>query len=107
MSEHFVYMLTNRWKNVLYTGMTNSLVNRLSEHKHGQFEGFTKKYNCTRLVYFERHQDSASAAAREKQIKGWTRTKKNALIATINPEWTDLSPFWQSLEGGGPSLRSG
>jgi len=108
MSEYFVYMLTNRWKNVLYTGMTDSLEGRLSDHKHRRFEGFTKKYNCDRLVYFERHDNGDSATAREHRIKGWTRAKKNALIATINPEWSDLSPVWHTLEGGDPSasLRS-
>ena len=100
-------MLTNRWKNVLYTGMTDGLDGRLSDHKHRRFEGFTKKYNCDRLVYFERHADGASAAEREQQIKGWTRAKKNVLIATINPEWNDLSRVWHALEGGDPSLRSG
>jgi putative endonuclease len=107
LSEYFVYMLTNRWKNVLYTGMTDGLDGRLSDHKHGRFDGFTRKYNCNRLVYFERHSDVASAAAREQQIKGWTRVRKDALIATINPEWNDLSNTWQTLEGGDPSLRSG
>src|SRR5215210_2949219 len=106
MSEYFVYMLTNRWKNVLYTGMTDGLAGRLEDHKHGRFDGFTKKYNCNRLVYFERHRDGDAAAAREKQIKGWTRAKKNALVATINPQWEDLSNLWQGLDGGGPSLRS-
>ena len=100
-------MLTNRWKNVLYTGMTDSLEGRLSEHKQRRFEGFTKRYNCDQLVYFERHPNGASAALREQQIKGWTRARKDALIATINPEWNDLSPIWQALEGGDPSLRSG
>ena len=57
MREFFVYLLTNRWKTVLYTGMSDSLEGRLSDHQNGRFEGFTKKYNCTRLVYFERHAD--------------------------------------------------
>ena len=88
---YFVYMLANRWRTVLYTGMTDSIEGRLSDHKNRRFPGFTNKYNCTELVYFEKHEDVDSAIAREKQIKGWTRAKKNALIATINPEWNDLS----------------
>jgi len=77
---YFVYILTNRWKTVLYTGMTDSIEGRLSDHINRRFEGFTKKYNCTQLVYFEALEDADSAMAREKQIKGWTRAKKNALI---------------------------
>jgi putative endonuclease len=87
---YFVYILTNRGKTVLYTGMTDSLEGRLSDHKHRRFSGFTKKYNCEFLVYFESFDTADAAIAREKQIKGWTRAKKNALIATINPDWDDL-----------------
>jgi putative endonuclease len=88
---YFVYILTNRWKTVLYTGMTDSIEGRLSDHVNRRFQGFTKRYNCTQLVYFEAFEDADSALRREKQIKGWTRAKKNALIATVNPEWNDLS----------------
>jgi putative endonuclease len=107
MNEYFVYMLTNRWKTVLYTGVTNSLERRVWEHKHKLIPGFTKQYNCEFLVYFETYNDVTQAIAREKQIKGWVRAKKNALIAGMNPEWNDLSAAWYSPEPAGPSLRSG
>ena len=94
MSEYFVYMLTNRWKKVLYTGMTDSLEGRLSDHKHRRFEGFTKKYNCDQLVYFELYEDIVQAIAREKQLKGWVRREKIALIESVNPRWQDLAEKW-------------
>jgi putative endonuclease len=84
-------MLTNKNRGVLYTGSTDSLEGRLSQHKDRVFDGFTKKYNCDRLVYFEIFDNAEAASLREKQIKGWTRAKKDALIATMNPDWNDLS----------------
>jgi len=101
--QYWVYLLTNRWKTVLYTGVTNELQRRIAEHKRHEVDGFTKQYNCDRLVYFEVFERIEQAIAREKQIKGWIRAKKNALIATTNPEWNDLTAQWQT----GPSLRSG
>ena len=98
MNEYYVYMLMNRWKTVLYTGVTNSLHRRVWEHKQKQVRGFTKQYNCEYLVYFETYNDITQAIAREKQIKGWTRSKKNALIATLNPEWKDLAADWYSRD---------
>jgi putative endonuclease len=95
----YVYFLTNRWKNVLYVGVTNSLERRIWEHKHGEIEGFTKKYNCEYLVYLELYDDIRHAIAREKQIKGWTRAKKNALVDGMNKEWLDLAADWYSDEG--------
>ena len=92
--QYFVYMMTNHWKNVLYTGVTNSLETRVSQHKAGAIPGFTKKYNCAHLVYFELFDRIEDAIAREKQIKGWVRIKKDALIATMNPEWNDLAADW-------------
>ena len=92
--QYAVYMMTNRWKNVLYTGVTSALATRVWQHKNGALPGFTKKYNCDRLVFFEISERIESAIAREKQIKGWTRAKKNALIATMNPEWIDLAEEW-------------
>lgn len=90
---YFVYILTN-WNNkVLYTGVTNNLERRLFEHKDCLVDGFTKKYNIHKLVYFDSTSDVKAAIAREKQIKGWTRRKKNALVESINPEWNDLSPY--------------
>jgi putative endonuclease len=103
--SYYVYMMTNRWKNVLYTGVTNSLERRVWQHKNGSFRGFTKQYNCDRLVYFEEFSEIDQAIAREKQIKGWSRAKKDALIAKQNPERTDLAETWYSA--GDPSLRSG
>ena len=103
--SYFVYMMTNRWKNVLYTGVTNDLERRIWEHKNGEVRGFTKKYNCDRLVYFEEFGEIDQAIAREKQIKGWSRAKKDALIDTQNRDRKDLAENW--FQAGGPSLRSG
>ena len=96
VQQYWVYMMTNRWKNVLYTGVTNSLEKRVWQHKNGAVPGFTKKYNCHFLVYFEEYGRVEQAIAREKEIKGWVRAKKNALIATMNPEWKDLAADWYS-----------
>ena len=92
--EYCVYILTNQHGNVMYVGVTNNLTRRLYEHKTGQLEGFTKKYNVNKLVYYEVGSDIREAIAREKQIKGWTRAKKNALVETMNPNWNDLSAEW-------------
>ena len=92
--QYFVYLLTNFELTVLYTGVTNSLERRIWEHKHGVFPGFTKRYQCDRLVYFEEYGEIDQAIAREKQIKGWTRARKDALIAQVNPEWKDLAADW-------------
>ena len=82
----------SNWNNkVLYTGITNNLERRVYEHKNKLLKGFTAKYNVNKLVYFEYTPDVNSAIAREKQVKGWTRQKKNELIQNINPEWKDLS----------------
>jgi len=86
-----VYIMTNKANTVLYTGVTSGLVGRVWQHKQKLVEGFTKKYNINKLIYYEITESIASAIAREKQIKGWTRAKKIALIETMNPEWRDLS----------------
>src|SRR5687767_9500134 len=96
--RYFVYMMTNRWKNVLYTGVTNSLEKRIWQHKNRVVAGFTKKYNCDRLAYFEEYGEIDQAIAREKQIKGWSRARKNALINAQNPEWNDLAAAWYTPE---------
>ena len=88
---YYVYILTNYTNSVMYIGMTNDLTRRISEHKSGLIEGFTKKYHVHKLVYFESTEDVNNAIKREKQLKGWTRAKKNALAETVNPEWKDLS----------------
>jgi len=92
-NSYFVYIMTNRSK-TLYTGVTNNLERRVYEHKHHLVEGFTKKYNITKLVYFEETNDVREAISREKQIKGWLRRKKIELIESVNPEWNDLSEDW-------------
>jgi putative endonuclease len=89
-------MMTNKWNNVLYTGVTNDLQRRLWEHRNLVGRGFTKRYNCNRLVYFEWYQDIRDAIARETQIKAWSRAKKDALIASLNPEWKNLSHEWDA-----------
>ena len=86
---YFVYIMTNK-SQTLYTGVTNNLLKRVYQHKNKLIDGFTKKYNITILVYYETHEDIRAAIAREKQIKGWLRKKKIALIESMNPEWKDL-----------------
>jgi putative endonuclease len=88
-----VYIMSNVSK-MLYTGVTNDLEHRVFQHKTKEVDGFTKKYNIHRLVYFEVFGEIREAIAREKQIKGWLRAKKAALIESVNPEWKDLAPEW-------------
>ncbi len=91
MNQYFVYILTN-WNNkVLYVGVTNNLIRRVYEHKNKLIDGFTKKYNLNKLVYFEEFNNVNDAIAAEKKIKGWLRIKKIKLIESVNPEWKDLS----------------
>jgi putative endonuclease len=85
--------MTNQ-SGTLYIGVTNNLERRIFEHKNLVIKGFTKKYNINRLVYFEETNDIVAAIEREKQLKGWRRDKKIALIASLNPEWKDLSEEW-------------
>ncbi|MDP6625161.1 MAG: GIY-YIG nuclease family protein [Nitrospinota bacterium] len=91
--EYFVYILTNKSK-TLYTGVTNNLIRRVSEHKEKKIHGFTRKYNINKLLYYEVTNDVYAAISREKQIKGLLRSKKIALIESINPESCDLSENW-------------
>ena len=88
---YFVYCLTNWDDSVLYIGVTSNLPKRLYEHRHGLADGFTKKYNVYKLVYYEYTNEVYSAISREKQLKKWSRAKKDALISKFNPEWKDLS----------------
>ncbi|MBQ7501583.1 GIY-YIG nuclease family protein [bacterium] len=97
MNIYYVYILTNRNNKVIYIGVTGNLQKRLYEHKNKLIDGFTKKYNIYKLVYFEYTSDVYSAIEREKQLKGWTRAKKNLLIESVNPNWTDLSEKWQTF----------
>ena len=90
--EYYVYIMTNTHRNVLYIGITNHLVRRVYEHKNHMDRGsFTDRYNLEILVYFESTSDVKAAIAREKQIKGWSRKKKDTLITSRNPDWKDLS----------------
>ena len=100
---YYVYILASWNNNVIYTGITNNLERRMYEHKNKLNNGFTKKYNVNKLVYYACTKDVLSAIEREKQIKGWKRQKKNALIETINPKWEDLSLQWYRKDS---SLRS-
>ncbi len=95
--RNFTYMMDSR-SHSLYTGVTGDLHRRVFQHKWKELEGFTAKYNRDRLVWFEGHQDIARAIAREKELKGWRRAKKVALIESINPVWTDLSRDWYDYE---------
>ena len=88
-----MYILANKGR-MLYTGITNDLERRIWEHKNHQANGYTKKYDIARLVYYEDTINVLSAIAREKQIKGWLRKKKIELIESINPTWEDLSENW-------------
>jgi putative endonuclease len=89
----WVYIMASK-SGTLYTGMTNNLDRRVFEHKNHRMPGFTDKYNCTRLMFFEAFSDPQNAIAREKQIKGWLRSKKIALIESMNPHWEDLAQHW-------------
>ncbi len=91
---YYVYILTNKSNRVMYIGVTNNLERRLYEHKQELVEGFTKRYHVHKLVYYEQTSDVRSAIQREKELKGWLRTKKNALVETMNPTWRDLSEVW-------------
>jgi putative endonuclease len=90
-NSYCVYIMTNSRKNVLYTGYTSDLARRVQEHKDGVVKGFTQKYKCHMLVYYEVTEDAEAAREREKQIKGGSRSKKINLIEGINPAWRDLS----------------
>jgi putative endonuclease len=91
MYTFWVYIMASRSR-VLYTGVTNDLGRRVGEHKQGLIAGFTQQYRITRLVYFEGFADICDAIAREKQIKGWARSRKIKLIEERNPRWDDLDP---------------
>ena len=91
---YFVYILANWNDSVLYIGVTGNLTRRLYEHKNHLVDGFSSKYNTNKLVYFEETSDVYSAISREKQLKKWSRRKKNDLICSKNPNWIDLSKAW-------------
>ena len=84
--------MTNEYDTVLYVGMTNDLARRISEHRAGEVPGFTANYRCKKLIYYEHCTDVRDAITREKQLKKWWRSKKVALIKTLNPNWINLTP---------------
>ena len=90
---YYTYIVASRSHN-FYVGVTSGIEVRVRQHKEGRFDGYSKKYNCNRLVWFERHPSILDAIAREKQLKGWTRAKKITLIERDNPVWVDLSEEW-------------
>jgi putative endonuclease len=87
-------MMSNKTCSTLYIGVTNNLLVRVSQHRRGEIPGFTRDYHCTSVVYCAHFRDIPDAIAREKQLKGWRRAKKNALIAQSNPHWNDLAAEW-------------
>ena len=89
--EYYVYVLTNKSNKVLYIGVTNDLIRRMLEHKNKLVEGFAKRYNLVKLVYYQATNDIDSAIKREKQLKNWHRAWKINLISEFNPDWEDLS----------------
>ena len=94
MRMYYVYILASKKNGTLYTGVTNDIERRVYEHKHKLTPGFTSRYNVNRLMYYDEYNDIRDAIAREKQIKGWLRKKKIALIESMNPNWDDLSEGW-------------
>jgi putative endonuclease len=88
--QYYVYITTNKWDKVLYTGVTNDLRRRVKQHRDKTLQGFTKRYNVSKLVYYEVTESIESAILREKQIKGGSRDDKIALVNDMNKEWRDL-----------------
>jgi putative endonuclease len=104
--HYYVYIMASKSR-VLYTGVTGNLQRRVLEHKYDAEPGFTTHYRIHRLVYYETFHYIGNAITREKEIKGWLRSKKVALIRSLNPTWEDLSEGWGEMIKAGPSLRSG
>ena len=92
--SYSVYILANKTNSTVYIGVTGDLMRRLQEHRNDLIEGFTKRYHVHKLVYYETFQDVQEAIAREKQLKGWRRARKNALIESVNPSGADLAGDW-------------
>lgn len=90
---YYVYIMANRTRTI-YTGITSHLEGRVQQHKAKQIDGFTKKYDITKLVYYEEYSTALEAIAREKQIKSYRREKKTGLINNTNPQWNDLAEDW-------------
>jgi putative endonuclease len=104
MRAYYVYILTSVNRKVMYVGVTNNLENRVAEHRSGKGSAFTRRYRVNALVYAEQYQYVEDAIAREKQIKSWNRSKKDALVKSLNPSWADLLETSVVID---PSLRSG
>jgi putative endonuclease len=104
MRAYYVYILTSVNRKVMYVGVTNNLENRVAEHRVGKGSAFARKYRVHTLVHAEEYQYVADAIAREKELKGWRRSKKDALIEATNPSWADLLETMVVID---PSLRSG
>ena len=100
-NTYYIYIMSNLNNTTLYIGVTNDIERRVKEHKSGTITGFTQKYNCVKLVYYEKYSDIEQAIEREKKLKRWRREKKDWLISTMNPELKDLAedlstPFGRS-----------
>jgi putative endonuclease len=104
--RYYVYIMANLARTI-YIGMTSNLVARVEQHKRGTLPGFTRRYGLDRLVYYEEYPYVHDAIARERQLKGWLRARKVALIEATNPEWHDLSDGWWEGTDSSPSLCSG
>lgn len=92
MEKFYIYIMTNKYNTVLYVGVTNNIERRVQEHRLGTYKAFTARYNCYKLVYIEEYSSIIEAIAREKQIKSWSRARKEKLIDTLNPERRELLP---------------
>ena len=88
--NYFVYILANSTNTTLYVGVTDDIARRLNEHKSGVLDGFSKTYKTDKLVYCEKYSDITTAIQREKQLKSWSRQKKNNLVESVNPEWEEI-----------------
>ena len=107
MNHYYVYIMSSH-QGTLYIGMTNDLYRRAYEHRHKLVPGFTQKYNADKLVYYEETSSVESAIVREKQLKGWRRSRKAELVASSNPYWEDLAKDWyEDRSLADPSLHSG
>ena len=94
MNKYWVYIVSNKYMSTIYTGVANDIVRRVWEHRSGNIRGFTSRYKCGWLLYYEEFSDINQAIAREKQIKGWKRDKKIELIISLNPMRKDLANEW-------------
>jgi putative endonuclease len=104
--KYWIYIVASL-SGTLYIGMTDNIDRRIREHKSGGIEGFSSRYRCNRLVYFESYEDVNRAIGREKQLKGWRREKKIVLIERRNPRWEDLAEKWGSQDGVRGRVNSG